>query len=398
MNEIPKFAAPQSVTTGPDRGLAQSLRSAEAAAPTSAFRSAKSRSPIRTSRRSGSTIRPAPTPKATSRSISPRACRRARGLDRRARLRRNRSRARSSPRTTAMSPPTASRRFARRTDPARRQARPARHPIRIRPRRHRHRRDDLCRPSRESGARGGGRGRGGAARRRRKLRRGHSRIHHAGIRARGSRARAGDHSRQHQSPRTRADGDRPQFSGQGQRQHRQFGGELRRRRGSREDGLGDPLGRRHGDGPLDRPQHPQHPLLDPAQFAGADRHGADLSGAGEGRRRSAQARLGSVQGHADRAGRAGRRLFHHPRRRAPRPCAADRQARDRHRLARRLDHGALVPRGPSRKLPLRALRRHLRHHAQVRRLVLARRRPAAGLDRRRQRRARNSPSWRRWAN
>ncbi len=39
-------------------------------------------------------------------------------------------------------------------------------------------------------------------------------------------ARAGDHSRQHQSPRARADGDRPQFSGQGQRQHRQFSGEL----------------------------------------------------------------------------------------------------------------------------------------------------------------------------
>jgi phosphomethylpyrimidine synthase len=31
-----------------------------------------------------------------------------------------------------------------------------------------------------------------------------------------------------------------------------------RRGGGREDGLGDPLGRRHGDGPLHRPQHPRH--------------------------------------------------------------------------------------------------------------------------------------------
>ena len=58
---------------------------------------------------------------------------------------------------------------------------------------------------------------------------------------------------------------------------------------------------------------------------------------------AAQARLGGVQGHADRAGGAGRRLFHHSRRRAPRPCAAHRESRHRHRLARRLDHGALVP-------------------------------------------------------
>ena len=95
------------------------------------------------------------------------------------------------------------------------------------------------------------------------------------------------HPGQHQSRRTRADGDRPQFPGQGQRQHRQFGGQLRRRRGGREDGVGDPLGRRHGHGPFDRPQHPQHPLLDRPQRARADRHRADLSGAGEGRRRSA---------------------------------------------------------------------------------------------------------------
>ena len=149
--------------------------------------------------------------------------------------------------------------------------------------------------------------------------------------------------------------------------------------------MGDPLGRRHRDGPLHRPQHPQHPRMDHPQCAGADRHGADLPGAGEGRWRPRQARLGGLQGHADRAVRAGRRLLHHPCRRAPRLCAADRQPRHRHRLARRLDHGEVVPRASQGELPLRALRRDLRPHAALRRVVLARRRPAAGLDRRRQR-------------
>ena len=41
-----------------------------------------------------------------------------------------------------------------------------------------------------------------------------------------------------------------------------------------------------------RPQHPQHARVDPAQLAGADRHRADLPGAGEVRRRSRQARPG----------------------------------------------------------------------------------------------------------
>ena len=59
--------------------------------------------------------------------------------------------------------------------------------------------------------------------------------------------------------------------------------------------------------------------------------------------------------------------------------AADREARHRHRLARRLDHGALVPVASQGELPLRALRRDLRHHAQIRRVVLARRRAAARL-------------------
>ena len=66
--------------------------------------------------------------------------------------------------------------------------------------------------------------------------------------------------------------------------------------------------------------------------------------------------------------------------------AADREARDRDRVARRFDHGALVPVASQGKLPVRAVRRDLRHHAQIRRVVLARRRVAARLERRCQRR------------
>ena len=82
--------------------------------------------------------------------------------------------------------------------------------------------------------------------------------------------------------------------------------------------------------------------------------------------------------------RAGRRLFHHPCRRAARLHPSHRQPRHRHRLARRLDHGQVVPGASQGKLPLRPVRRDLRHHAQIRRLVLARRRVASRLDPRRQ--------------
>ena len=63
-----------------------------------------------------------------------------------------------------------------------------------------------------------------------------------------------------------------------------------------------------------------------------------------------------LQGHADRAGRAGRRLFHHPCRGAARLHPSHRRPRHRHRVARRLDHGEMVPLASQRELPLRALR------------------------------------------
>ena len=71
-------------------------------------------------------------------------------------------------------------------------------------------------------------------------------------RARRGRARARDHPGQHQPPRARADDHRPQVPREDQRQHRQLGGRLLDRGGGREDALGDALGRRHRDGPLDR--------------------------------------------------------------------------------------------------------------------------------------------------
>ena len=77
-------------------------------------------------------------------------------------------------------------------------------------------------------------------------------VRHAGIRARRSRARPRHHPVQHQPRRTRADDHRPQLPGEDQRQHRQLGRHLLGRGGSREDGVGDPLGRRHRDGPLHR--------------------------------------------------------------------------------------------------------------------------------------------------
>ena len=252
-------------------------------------------------------------------------------------------------------------------------------------RRRHHQGNDLHRRARKSRPQDNAGRRAGRPRRRRKLRRLRAALHHAGIRAQRSGARPRHHSVQHQSRRARADDHRPQLPHQDQRQYRQLRRHLVGGGGSGEDGVGDPLGRRHGDGPLHRPQHPQHARMDHPQCASAYWNSADLSGAGEGQRRPRQARLGVLQGHADRAVRAGRRLFHHPCRRAARLHPSHRQPRHRHRLARRLDHGQVVPGASQGKLPLRALRRDLRSHAQIRRELLARRRAPPRLDPRRQR-------------
>ena len=76
---------------------------------------------------------------------------------------------------------------------------------------------------------------------------------------------------------------------------------------------------------------------------------------------------------------------------------ADREAHDRHRLARRLDHGQVVPRAPQGELPLHALRGNLRNHEGVRR---RRSRSATACGPARSptpTTKRSSPSSRRWA-
>src|SRR5207253_1480286 len=79
------------------------------------------------------------------------------------------------------------------------------------------------------------------------------------------------------------------------------------RGGGREDDVGDALGRGHRHGSFDGQKHPRDPRVDPAQLAGAHRHGADLPGAREGRRQGRGAHLGGLPRHTRRAGGAGRR-------------------------------------------------------------------------------------------
>ena len=55
------------------------------------------------------------------------------------------------------------------------------------------------------------------------------------------------------------------FADQDQRQYRQLRRDLLGRGGGREDGVGDPLGRRHGHGSLHRAQHPPHARMDHPQ-------------------------------------------------------------------------------------------------------------------------------------
>ena len=184
------------------------------------------------------------------------------------------------------------------------------------------------------------------------------------VRPERGRARPRDHPREREPPGVRADGDRPQLPREDQREHRQLGGHVVDRRRGREDDVGDPLGRRHRHGPLDRKEHPRDARVDPAQRAGADRDGPDLPGAREGGREGGGPDVGGLPRHADRAGGAGGRLLHDPRRRAPALHPAHGKTRHRDRFARRLDHGEVVPRAARGELPLHEVRRDLRNHEE----------------------------------
>ena len=67
---------------------------------------------------------------------------------------------------------------------------------------------------------------------------------------------------------------------------------------SRKDAVGDQVGRRHGDGFVHGQEHPRDARVDHPQFAGADRHRADLPGAGKGRRQGRGTDLGDLPRHA----------------------------------------------------------------------------------------------------
>ena len=113
------------------------------------------------------------------------------------------------------------------------------------------------------------------------FRREHPEDHHARIRARRDRARPRDPSQQHQPPESE-----PMIIG------RNFLVKINANIGNsrgvlgigeegREDGLGDPLGRRHGDGPVTGRTSTRPASGSSATRAGADRHRADLPGAGK---------------------------------------------------------------------------------------------------------------------
>lgn len=94
--------------------------------------------------------------------------------------------------------------------------------------------------------------------------------------------------------------------------------------------------------------------------------------------RIAEDLTGSVPRHAAGAGRTGRRLLHHSRGRAVALRADDRQTPDRDCLARRFDHGEVVPLASQRELPVRTFPRDLRNLRRLRRFPVVRRRPAPG--------------------
>jgi hypothetical protein len=90
-----------------------------------------------------------------------------------------------------------------------------------------------------------------------------------------------------------------------------------------------------------------------------NRYSADLSGTRKSRRRCRRFELGDFPRYADRAGRAGRRLFHDPCGRAPALYPSDARPRNGYRLARRVDHGEMVHDAPQGILPLYTFRGNL---------------------------------------
>ena len=153
---------------------------------------------------------------------------------------------------------------------------------------------------------------------------------------------------------------------QGEREHRFERRHERGREGAEEARHLAQVRRRHRDGPLHRRRHRRHPARDHRRVAGADRHRPDLPGAHAGEERQQAHRRGHDR-HARAPGSAGRRLLHDPLRRARRVPPAREGPHHRHRLARRLDHGAVDDREPQAEPVLHALRQGPRDLREVRR-------------------------------
>ena len=173
---------------------------------------------------------------------------------------------------------------------------------------------------------------------------------------------------------------------QDQRQHRQLGRHRQGRRRAGEAAHRRPPRRRHRHGPLDRRQHRRHPPGDHRRLAGADRHRADLpdrSRTSRTRPTSRRSMLLDMVEHQAKQGvdymtiHAGVLLEYLP---------LTTQPHHRHRQPRRLADGRVDDRPPPAEPVVHALRRAVRDHAGLRRDLQPRRRPAARLPRRRQRR------------
>ena len=136
--------------------------------------------------------------------------------------------------------------------------------------------------------------------------------------ARRSGARAHDHPRQHQPSRAGAHGHRRGLAVQDQRQHRQLRRHLQHRRGTEEAAHLRALRRRHGDGPLHRRRHPRDPRSHPARTRPCPSAPCRSTRRSRGCRRVEDLTAADHAGSDRGAGRAGRGLHDHPRRRADR--------------------------------------------------------------------------------
>ena len=161
------------------------------------------------------------------------------------------------------------------------------------------------------------------------------------------------------------------------------GGDVERRGGAREARALHEVRRRHGDGPLDRRRHRRHPPGDHRR-ARVPIGTVPIYQALQEVRTPEELTPEILLDMLEHQAQAGRRLLHDPRGRPARAPPARQRPHHGHRLARRLDHGAVDDQAPQAEPVLHALGQGPRDLPQVRRLAVARRRacgPAASTTR-----------------